>query len=267
MLKVNTYNIDNIEESKLKFAVISAKYKDKWIFVRHKERTTWEIAGGHREQGEAIKDTAARELFEETGAINFKLYPICIYSVDRDGEESFGQLFYAEVELLGDLPDLEIGEVQLFNDMPENLTYPLIQPFLFKRTLEFLKADNKFNEPKKNVDLSISQMLDMSYKLWQKHKDTWAPMQPQYGKIFILYMIEEIGEVIAIIKKKGEDQIMNTPEVRERFIEELGDVLMYYADVLNRFHVSAEEFSDLYLSKFESNMNRDYKKQYDEMKY
>ena len=109
-------------------------------------------------------------------------------------------------------------------------------------------------------------MLNMSYKLWEKHKDTWSPMQPEYGRNFILYMIEEIGESIAIIKKKGEKQIMNTPEVRERFVEELGDVLMYYMDVLNRFHISAEEFSSIYSKKFESNMKRDYKKQYEAMK-
>ncbi|MFL0270097.1 NUDIX domain-containing protein [Candidatus Clostridium radicumherbarum] len=265
-MKVNTYDIYNIEDSKLKFAVIAARHKDKWIFVRHKERTTWEIPGGHREEGEDIKDTAARELFEETGTKDFRLSPICIYSVDREGVESFGQLFYAEVVALEDLPDLEIGEVQLFDDMPDNLTYPLIQPFLFQRTIEFLKTIDQFTEPNKNVDLSISEMLDMSYKLWQKHKDTWPPMQPEYGKNFILYMIEEIGEAIAIIKKKGEEQIMNTPEVRERFVEELGDVLMYYMDVLNRFNLSAEEFSSIYLKKFESNMNRDYKKQYETMK-
>jgi 8-oxo-dGTP diphosphatase len=139
MMKVSSYNIDNIEDSKFKFAVIAARYSGKWVFVRHKERTTWEIPGGHREEGENIKATAARELMEETGAKDFELYPVCIYSVDRDGVESFGQLFYADVRVLGVLPDLEIGEVQLFDDMPNNLTYPLIQPFLFERTLEFLK--------------------------------------------------------------------------------------------------------------------------------
>lgn len=145
MIKINSYDLDNIEDSKLKFAVISARFEDKWIFVRHKDRTTWEIPGGHREEGEKIKDTAARELIEETGALNFKIYPICIYSVDRDGIESHGQLFYAEVDSLGDLPDLEIVEVKLFNDMPNNLTYPLIQPYLFRRTLEFLNINNHEN--------------------------------------------------------------------------------------------------------------------------
>lgn len=112
-------------------------------------------------------------------------------------------------------------------------------------------------------DLNISSMMDMSYKLWEKHKDTWAPMEPQVGKSFILYMIEEIGEVIAIIKKKGEEKIMNEPEVRDRFVEEMGDVLMYFIDTLNRFKVSCGEFSKRYVKKYNSNMKRDYDKQYD----
>lgn len=266
MMKVNSYNLENIEDSKLKFAVIAAKYNSKWIFVRHKERTTWEIPGGHREAGEDIKDTASRELTEETGAKEFELYPICIYSVDRDGSQSFGQLFYAEVSVLGNLPYSEIGEVSLFEGMPENLTYPLIQPFLFSRTLEFLESSGQMIRFGQKKDLSISQVLELSNKLWEKHKDTWSPMEPEYGRNFILYMIEEVGEAIAIIKKKGEKKIMEDPEVRERFIEELGDVLMYYADVLNRFHISAEEFSKVYYKKFEGNMNRDYKKQYENYK-
>lgn len=111
-------------------------------------------------------------------------------------------------------------------------------------------------------DLSISQMLEMSQKLWEIHKDTWSPMQPEHGKISILYMIEEIGEAIAIIKKKSEDEIMNDPRIREGFIEELGDVLMYYSDTLNRFKITPQEFSSTYVKKFESNMKRDYEGQY-----
>lgn len=115
-------------------------------------------------------------------------------------------------------------------------------------------------------DLKISNMLEMSYKLWEKHKDTWAPMEPECGKSFILYMIEEIGEVIAIIKKKRVDSIMNDPEVRDHFVEEMGDVLMYYMDVMNRFKISPDEFSKRYVKKFESNMKRDFEKQYKNLK-
>jgi 8-oxo-dGTP diphosphatase len=142
MLKINFYELDAKEDNKLLFAVIMAKFNGHWIYVRHKNRHTWEIPGGHREINEDINDTASRELFEETGAKKFNLTPICIYSVEKDETvdytESFGQLFYSEVETLDELPDSEIKEIKLFDDIPDDLTYPLIQPFLHKKVLDFL---------------------------------------------------------------------------------------------------------------------------------
>jgi 8-oxo-dGTP diphosphatase len=131
MIEVYFYKLDSIEDKKVMFAVIMAKYKDKWVFVRHKDRETWEIPGGHREENEDITLTAKRELFEETGAKEFVLTPVCIYSVNREGMESFGQLFYAEVKTIGKLPDYEIAEIEFFEIMPRELTYPLIQLHLF----------------------------------------------------------------------------------------------------------------------------------------
>ena len=142
MLKVNFYELNTIEDNKLLFAVIMAKFNGKWIYVKHKKRQTLEIPGGHREPNENIIDTASRELFEETGAKEFNLTPVCIYSVERDETvdytESFGALFYSEVETLDKLPDFEINEIKLFDDVPNDLTYPLIQPFLHKKVLEFI---------------------------------------------------------------------------------------------------------------------------------
>ena len=137
MLKVNFYKLNKVEDNQLLYAVIMARYKGKWIFARHKERTTWEIPGGHREKSENINLTASRELVEETGAVDFSIMPVCIYSVDSIKNESFGQLFYAEVNNLGGLPDYEIGEIKLFDALPKSLTYPLIQPYLFKKVEEF----------------------------------------------------------------------------------------------------------------------------------
>ena len=58
---------DQVEDEKLKFAVIAARAEGKWVFCKHKARTTFEMPGGHREPGEPILDTARRELQEETG--------------------------------------------------------------------------------------------------------------------------------------------------------------------------------------------------------
>ena len=49
MLEVNFY--DEVDDSLLKFAVIISKADGKWVFCKHKERDTYEIPGGHREEG------------------------------------------------------------------------------------------------------------------------------------------------------------------------------------------------------------------------
>ena len=121
---------DEAEDALLKFAVIAARSEGKWVFCRHKERTTLEIPGGHREPGESVDQTAARELREETGAEVFSLRPVCVYSVVRDGGESFGGLYCAEISSFGALHS-EIEEILLLEEPPEeNWTYPEIQPRL-----------------------------------------------------------------------------------------------------------------------------------------
>lgn len=59
MAEVNFY--ESINDGFLEFAVIIAKTGGKWVFCKHKLRNTYEVAGGHREAGENILDTAKRE--------------------------------------------------------------------------------------------------------------------------------------------------------------------------------------------------------------
>lgn len=70
---------EEVADELLKFAVIIAKHKGKWVFCKHRERDTYELCGGHREEGEAIIDTAKRELYEESGALTFDMHAICVY--------------------------------------------------------------------------------------------------------------------------------------------------------------------------------------------
>lgn len=139
MIEINFYNPLFIPESKLTYSVISARYRNSWIFVRHHNRTTWEIAGGHIEKEETSFEAAGRELMEETGALKFNLECIATYSVTLDGETGWGRLYIADVLEIGPIPDIsEIAEIVLMDHLPENLTHPDIQPHLFTRTIEFL---------------------------------------------------------------------------------------------------------------------------------
>lgn len=70
---------ENIADELLKFAVIVSKAQNKYVFCKHRNRDTWEIPGGHREDGENITDTAKRELYEETGALEFDIKLVCVY--------------------------------------------------------------------------------------------------------------------------------------------------------------------------------------------
>ena len=74
---------ESIDDNLLKFSVIISKSNGKWVFCKHRERDTYEVPGGHREANETILETAKRELQEETGAIDFEIKPICVYSVKR----------------------------------------------------------------------------------------------------------------------------------------------------------------------------------------
>ena len=110
------------------FAIILAKYRGDWLFVRHRDRLSWELPAGHVEPGERVEEAACRELQEETGAVEFEIKPLVSYRGRYKGEEVYGKLFSADVQLLGSLPDSEIAEVKLCREVPENLTYPDIQP-------------------------------------------------------------------------------------------------------------------------------------------
>lgn len=131
---------ENVDDSLLKFAVIVSKHNGKWVFCKHRERDTFEIPGGHRENGESILDTAKRELQEETGAKDFSINQICVYSVtgknrvNETGEETFGMLFFSDIKEFDEELHSEMEKIILLEDLPElkKWTYPLIQPLLIE---------------------------------------------------------------------------------------------------------------------------------------
>lgn len=136
MIEVKFY--EEVEDSLLKFAVIVSRTNGKWIFCKHKERDTFEVPGGHRELGETILETAKRELREETGAKDFEIKPVCVYSVkgktrvsENDTAETYGMLFFANVFSFEKIHS-EMEKIIICDELIDNWTYPLIQPKLIQ---------------------------------------------------------------------------------------------------------------------------------------
>lgn len=115
-----------------KYVVTFARYRDKWLFSRHRSRTTWETQGGHIEEGETPLQAARRELYEESGATEFTITPMFDYWAGDRTDSAVGVIFLAEITQLGDLPNSEMAEVRTFDALPDNLTYPEITPFLYE---------------------------------------------------------------------------------------------------------------------------------------
>lgn len=127
----NTYNINTFNN--YKYVVVLSEYNGKILLSRHKNRTTWETQGGHIEKGETPIDAAKRELFEESGAVEFDLTPLCDYRAGDKETNDFanGVVFHGVIKTLGELPESEMAEVKEFDSLPENLTYSDITTELF----------------------------------------------------------------------------------------------------------------------------------------
>lgn len=128
------------ELQKYKYVVVLSQFEGKILLSRHKARTTWEPQGGHIEDGETPIDAARRELYEESGAVDYYITPMCDYWAGNEDESqgANGMVFKAIINKLGAIPDSEMAEVKKFDALPDNLTYPAITPVLF----DFLNSND-----------------------------------------------------------------------------------------------------------------------------
>lgn len=106
------------------------------------------------------------------------------------------------------------------------------------------------------MDLKISEMMEYQAQLREKNFKRWGPLKPEGARDQLLWAIIEAGEAADIIKKWGDDAILNEAEPRAHFAEEIADTLMFLMDVLTCYGISAEEFAEVYKKKAERNLTR-----------
>ena len=126
---------------------IFGRYKNKWLYCRAKTREVFEMIGGGIENGETPFEAAERELYEETGAVKYSIQPICDYRGVSDARLLNGQLFYAEIEELAELPEeFEMAEVRLFDAIPDQMRFPELLPTLYEKVQMWLNLQSAKDE-------------------------------------------------------------------------------------------------------------------------
>lgn len=182
--------VGTVADEEIMFSVICARYRDKWVFSRHRERDTWEIPGGHRETGETPQETARRELYEETGAAQAEFTPICVYGVKRESGTRFGMLYFAVITELGDIPaSSEIAEITLTDALPRRLTYPAIQPHLYREVQGYLNRRTAADE--------MWDVYDENRQLTGRLHRRGDPLVPgEYHLSVFVWVVNAAGEIL-----------------------------------------------------------------------
>ena len=110
--------------------------------------------------------------------------------------------------------------------------------------------------------MTIGELLEIQTALQEKYRGIWEGDHPETAKNHLLYAVEEIGEVSAILKKRGAQAVVEDAGVRAHFCEEMADVFMYLTDVLLCCGVKAAEFERAYRAKADRNLKRDFPKEH-----
>ena len=106
------------------------------------------------------------------------------------------------------------------------------------------------------ASLDFNEMQERQKALQARYAGWWEPVDPEHGTNKILWMLAELGEAIQVVKRKRPVDLMQQPDTRHDFIEEMADVLMYFNDVLLCYGITPEEFEAVYRAKCDRNMTR-----------
>lgn len=105
--------------------------------------------------------------------------------------------------------------------------------------------------------ISVGEMYAFQKKLQEKYQVKWGEViSPEMSINKLCWAYGELAEAGDIIKKNRPEKVMADSELRRHLMEELGDAMMYMFDVMLCYGMTPEEFSEIYRTKCETNINR-----------
>ena len=108
-----------LPEEQLRDMVIAARYQERWVYHRRRQRELWELPCGRIRQDETPHQAARRLLLDEIGAVDFSLTPVCCYQLSQ-----YGMVWFAEIKTLGQLPEGEHASLCFVDTPPHALDRP-----------------------------------------------------------------------------------------------------------------------------------------------
>ena len=115
-------SLDNIT-----YVRMVVKYNGKFVLCYHMKSNKWDCIGGRVEKGESPLTAAKRELFEETGAVDFDIVPVRDYKRFLEDGTFYNnnREYFVCVRKFSDLPEgSEMGKIDFFDEIPDNFRYP-----------------------------------------------------------------------------------------------------------------------------------------------
>lgn len=128
--------IDNdfpIQRESLSIAYVVCFYQWKILFVREFEKDFWSLTGGERYEDESIWECAKRQLAEQTGIEDTPLkFQFNFQLTDSLTQKSqYGSVFKTSISSLPtSLPESEIEEVKIFEEIPDNIEFEYFQDII-----------------------------------------------------------------------------------------------------------------------------------------
>jgi len=102
------------------------KYNGKFVLCYNKKVKKWDCVGGRVENGENPLAAAKRELFEETGAVDFDIVPVRDYKRFLEDGTFYNnnREYFVNVHKFSDIPDgSEMEKIDFFDEIPDDFLY------------------------------------------------------------------------------------------------------------------------------------------------